>query len=187
MWGNTTIPAIFFGPWGGAMFLRMACLEQTGLMDEGFFMHMEEVDLCWRFHLAGYRLVYVPDSVLYHYNGFTLGADSYKKAYFNHRNQLVMLLKNFSLSRLLYKMPIRMGMELANVLLLLKGNWKHPVAAIAGLLWVLLHPVNILRRRRETQRMRRVGDSEIERKLFRGSVVYRHFIRGSKTLRDLGA
>ena len=172
---------------GGAMFLRTACLERTGLMDEGFFMHMEEIDLCWRFHLAGYRLVYVPDSVLYHYNGFTLSADSYKKAYFNHRNQLVMLLKNLSLSRLLYKIPIRLGMELANVSLLLKGNWKHPVAALAGLLWVLLHPVDILRRRRKTQQMRSVDDREIERKLFRGSVVYRHFIRGAKTVRDLGA
>lgn len=185
--GQYDHPRDIFWAIGGAMFLRMACLEQTGLMDEGFFMHMEEVDLCWRFHLAGYRLVYVPDAIVYHYNGFTLSADRYKKAYFNHRNQLVTLLKNLSLSRLLYKMPIRVGMELANVLLLLKGNWKHPVAALAGLLWVLLHPVDILRRRRETQKMRSVGDGEIERKLFQGSVVYRHFIRGAKTVRDLGA
>ena len=185
--GQYDHPRDIFWAVGGAMFLRTACLERTGLMDEGFFMHMEEIDLCWRFHLAGYRLVYVPDSVLYHYNGFTLSADSYKKAYFNHRNQLVMLLKNLSLSRLLYKIPIRLGMELANVSLLLKGNWKHPVAALAGLLWVLLHPVDILRRRRKTQKMRSVGDREIERKLFRGSVVYRHFIRGAKTVRDLGA
>lgn len=185
--GQYDHPRDIFWAVGGAMFLRTACLERTGLMDEGFFMHMEEIDLCWRFHLVGYRLVYVPDSVLYHYNGFTLSADSYKKAYFNHRNQLVMLLKNLSLSRLLYKIPIRLGMELANVSLLLKGNWKHPVAALAGLLWVLLHPVDILRRRRKTQKMRSVGDREIERKLFRGSVVYRHFIRGAKTVRDLGA
>lgn len=185
--GQYDHPRDIFWAVGGAMFLRIAYLEQTGLMDEGFFMHMEEVDLSWRFHLAGYRLVYVPNSVLYHYNGFTLSSDSYKKAYFNHRNQLVMLLKNLSLSRLLYKIPIRLGMELANALLLLKGNWKHPVAALAGLLWVLLHPVNILQRRRKTQRMRSVGDSEIERKLFRGSVVYRHFIRGAKTVRDLRA
>lgn len=185
--GQYDHPRDIFWAVGGAMFLRTACLERTGLMDEGFFMHMEEIDLCWRFHLAGYRLVYVPDSVLYHYNGFTLSADSYKKAYFNHRNQLVMLLKNLSLSRLLYKIPIRLGMELANVSLLLKGNWKHPVAALAGLLWVLLHPVDILRRRRKTQKMRSVDDREIERKLFRGSVVYRHFIRGAKTVRDLGA
>lgn len=185
--GQYDHPRDIFWAVGGAMFLRTACLERTGLMDEGFFMHMEEIDLCWRFHLAGYRLVYVPDSVLYHYNGFTLSADSYKKAYFNHRNQLVMLLKNLSLSRLLYKIPIRLGMELANVSLLLKGNWKHPVAALAGLVWVLLHPVDILRRRRKTQKMRSVDDREIERKLFRGSVVYRHFIRGAKTVRDLGA
>ncbi len=185
--GQYDRPRDIFWAIGGAMFLRIACLEKTGLMDEGFVMHMEEIDLCWRFHLAGYRIAYVPDSTVYHYGGFSLNADRYKKAYFNHRNQLVMMLKNLSLARLGYKFPIRVVMEFANVLWLLKGHWKHPVAAIAGLLWVLLHPVDILRRRREARRVRIVDDGEIERQLFKGSVVYHYFVRGVKTARELGA
>ncbi len=185
--GQYNHPRDIFWAIGGAMFLRIDCLDKTGMIDEDFVMYMEEIDLSWRFHLAGYRIVYVPDSLVYHYGGFTLGAESYKKAYLNHRNQLVMLLKNFSISRLLYKFPIRVAMELANLGLLLKGNWKHPVAAVAGLLWVLLHPFNILRRRREAQRFRSVGDGEIERRLFKGSVVYHYFIRGIKTVREIGA
>jgi GT2 family glycosyltransferase len=172
---------------GGAMFLRMACLEHTGQMDEAFVMHMEEIDLCWRFHLAGYRIVYVPESVIYHYGGFSLEADSYKKASFNHRNQLVMLLKNLSFARLCYKFPVRVAMELANLVLLFKGNWKHPLAAFYAIFWVFLHPLQILRRRRETQRLRQVSDREIDRSLFNRSVVFCYFVRGIKTVQQLGA
>lgn len=185
--GQYDQPRDIFWAVGGAMFLRMSCLAETGMMDEGFVMHMEEIDLCWRFHLAGYRVAYVPDSVVYHYGGFSLEADSYKKAAFNHRNQLVMMLKNLSFLRLLFRFPVRIAMEMANVLLLLKGNWKHPVAAMAGILWVATSPLNILRRRRRAQAVRKVKDGEIERRLFNGSIVYHYFLRGIKTVRELGA
>ena len=72
------------------MFLRMKCLKDTGLMDEGFYMHMEEIDLCWRFHLVGYKAISVPESVVFHYGGWSLNARAFRKAYLNHGNQLVM-------------------------------------------------------------------------------------------------
>jgi len=185
--GQYDEPRDIFWAVGGAMFLRMACLEHTGMMDEAFVMHMEEIDLCWRFHLGGYRLVYVPESVVYHYGGFSLDADSYKKAAFNHRNQLVMLLKNLSFARLCYKFPVRVGLEFANLLLLFKGNWKHPVAAIGAIFWVLLHPLQIFRRRRTAQGVRKVSDRDIDRLLFARSVIFCYFVRGIKTVRELGA
>ena len=185
--GQYDEPRDIFWAVGGAMFLRMDCLQNTGLMDEAFVMHMEEIDLCWRFHLAGYRLVYVPKSVVYHYGGFSLDADSYKKASFNHRNQLVMMFKNLSWANLAYRLPVRALMELANVALLLKGNWKHPLAAVAGIFWIICHPFDVLRRRQVAQRVRRVPDREIFPKFFHGSIVYRYFVRGIKTVRELGA
>jgi len=172
---------IFWGM-GGALFLRMACLERVGMVDEAYHMHMEEIDLCWRIHLAGYRISSVPRSVVYHYGGWSLEADSYEKAYFNHRNQLVMILKNLSAKRLAWVFPARVCLELATLLLgLVRGGWKHPVASLAALAWVALHPGSILRRRRTAQAARTVGDRNLAQVIYPGSVAVQYFLRGVKT------
>ena len=179
-------PRNIFWAVGGAMLVRMSCLERTGLMDEAFYMHNEEIDLCWRMHLAGYRVVSVPRSTVYHYGGWSLQADSFRKAYCNHRNQLVMVLKNLSAERLIWAFPARAALEVATVALgALRGDWKHPVAALAGLLWVLTHPRNVLRRRRQAQRARAVSDRVVTRKMYRGAIVYAYFIRGIRTAASL--
>jgi GT2 family glycosyltransferase len=132
-----------------------------------------------------YRVVLVPDSVVYHYGGFSLKADSFKKASYNHRNQMVMLLKNLSLWRLCWVFPLRIVLELASVLLLFKGNWKHPFAALFGISWVLLHPVNIYKRRLDTQRRRRVSDAEMAGRFYPKSVVYWYFAKGVRSVQQL--
>jgi GT2 family glycosyltransferase len=55
---------------------------------------MEEIDLCWRLNSRGYRLVCIPESVVYHVGGGTLNAESPYKTYLNFRNNLLLLYKN---------------------------------------------------------------------------------------------
>ena len=55
---------------------------------------MEEIDLCWRIHLAGYRIAVVPQSTVYHLGGASLDAANPRKTYINFRNNLLMLHKN---------------------------------------------------------------------------------------------
>ena len=64
-----------------------------GGFDDDFFAHMEEIDLCWRMQLAGYRVRVVPGSTVYHLGGGTLTTDSPTKVFYNHRNNLAMLYK----------------------------------------------------------------------------------------------
>ncbi len=171
---------------GGAMFLRIRCLRETGFMDEAFYMHMEEIDLCWRFHLAGFRVISVPESMVYHYGGWTLDVHGFRKAYLNHRNQLVMVLKNLSAQSLAWVFPTRVLMELATVLLgVAKRDWKRPAAALCGLCWVMFHPVSILRRRRDAQRVRTVTDAKIVGNLYRGVIGFRYFVTGVRKASDL--
>ena len=91
----------------GAMFVRMSAIERTGLMDEAFSMHMEEIDLCWRLHLAGYRIVSVPESLVYHWGGFSLEAETFQRLYLKHRNSFIMMLKNWSTGSLIRTVPMR--------------------------------------------------------------------------------
>ena len=55
---------------------------------------MEEIDLCWRIHNAGYKIMVAPAAVVYHLGGGTLKQNSPRKTYLNFRNNLLMLYKN---------------------------------------------------------------------------------------------
>ena len=65
-----------------------------GGLDDLFFAHMEEIDLCWRAKLLGYEVWALPSSKVYHVGGGTLPNESPHKLYLNYRNSLLMLWKN---------------------------------------------------------------------------------------------
>ena len=78
---------------GAAFCCRADVFRALGGFDADFFAHMEEIDLCWRMQLAGYRVRVVPESTVYHLGGATLQTDSPTKVFYNHRNNLAMLYK----------------------------------------------------------------------------------------------
>ncbi len=91
--GQYDDPREVFWASGAAMACRAELFHELGGFDESFFAHMEEIDLCWRMQLAGYRIMVEPRSVVYHLGGGTLPPVSPRKLYLNHRNNLAMILK----------------------------------------------------------------------------------------------
>ncbi len=79
---------------GAALTVRSSVYLSCGGLDKDFFAHMEEIDLCWRMRLAGWKLAAVPASVVYHLGGGSLPAENPRKTYLNFRNNLLMLHKN---------------------------------------------------------------------------------------------
>ena len=79
---------------GACMCVRTNIYKECGGLDAAFFAHMEEIDLCWRMRNKGWRLVCLPDSVVYHLGGGSLNYESPRKTYLNHRNNLLMIYKN---------------------------------------------------------------------------------------------
>jgi hypothetical protein len=79
---------------GACMCVRTRVYKECGGLDAAFFAHMEEIDLCWRMRNAGWRLVCLPQSTVYHLGGGALSYDSPRKTYLNHRNNLLMIYKN---------------------------------------------------------------------------------------------
>lgn len=79
---------------GACMCVRTKVYKECGGLDAAFFAHMEEIDLCWRMRNAGWRLVCLPQSVVYHFGGGALSYESPRKTYLNHRNNLLMIYKN---------------------------------------------------------------------------------------------
>ncbi len=83
---------------GACFACRADVFRALGGFDGTFFAHQEEIDLCWRMQLAGWRVMVEPRSVVYHLGGGTL-APSPQKIYLNYRNNLAMLRKNLPSSR----------------------------------------------------------------------------------------
>ena len=78
---------------GACFFIRKAKFEALGGFDENFYIHMEEIDLCWRMFNENLEVYSLHKSKVYHLGGGTL-AVSPKKIYLNFRNSLYLLLKN---------------------------------------------------------------------------------------------
>ncbi len=124
-------PTDIFWASGAALFIRSSVFWEAGGLDERYFAHMEEIDLCWRIKNLGYRIHYCPQAMVYHVGGGTLDAENPKKTYLNFRNSLATLAKNLPRNK---KVPIiftRLVLDgVAAVLFLSEGKFKHISAII---------------------------------------------------------
>ena len=81
---------------GAALCIRRRAYLDAGGLDERFFAHMEEIDLCWRLRNQGAVLKVCPRSVVYHLGGGSLPMNHPRKLFLNYRNNWLMLYKNLS-------------------------------------------------------------------------------------------
>lgn len=79
---------------GAAMLIKSELWHILNGLDEIFFAHMEEIDLCWRAQNSGYKVMVNPESTVYHFGGGTLPKNNPRKTFLNFRNGLFLLYKN---------------------------------------------------------------------------------------------
>ncbi|WPY99455.1 glycosyltransferase family 2 protein [Christiangramia sp. OXR-203] len=154
---------------GACFAIRNSVYQEAGGLDEDFFAHQEEIDLCWRIQNMGYRIKYTADSVVYHVGGATLSSMDPKKTYYNFRNGLFLLLKNLKSTDLL---PILFGRMILDGVAALKflseGKVDH-FTAILKAHGSFYSSFNKIRKKRPDQ-------FKIERYYKLRSIVYQHFI-----------
>lgn len=97
---------IFYGA-GAALVLRKRILEEVGLFDEKFGAHWEDVDLCWRIRLKGYKICFIPKAVVYHKGSITMTRFAKKTAvsWYVRKNRIAGLIKNYSTANLIISLP----------------------------------------------------------------------------------
>jgi GT2 family glycosyltransferase len=165
---------------GAALLLRRRAIDEVGLFDERFVMHMEEIDLCWRLWRAGWRVRVAPASTVYHIGGASLPQGNPQKAYLNFRNSLLTLHKNLSPARFRRVLPGRAALDLLAMSRALAGGNVDEARAIA-------------RAYRDFGRLAaggtdaRAGEDAGSPPRYRGSIVLDYFLRGRKTFRQLPA
>lgn len=94
--GQYDTPADVLWVTGACLAVRTEVWKSLGGLDGRFFAHMEEIDLCWRMQLAGWKVTVVPESTVFHLGGGTLPQTSPQKLYLNYRNNLLLLDNNLA-------------------------------------------------------------------------------------------
>ncbi len=94
--GQYDAPADVLWVTGACLMVRASVWKTLGGLDDRFFAHMEEIDLCWRMQLEGWKVTVVPESAVFHLGGGTLPQNSPQKLYLNYRNNLLLLDNNLA-------------------------------------------------------------------------------------------
>lgn len=171
---------------GAAMFLRKSALSVSGLLDVTIVHHMDEIDLCWRLRMAGFKLYVQPNSVIHHIGGGTITQHSFAKTYWNHRNALYIMLKNYELKNVIKYVPVHILLDFVAALQgLLTLNFTMVRAIATAHLWLIWHGNLIMFKRSKVQRKRKLPDSEVLPFMYRGSIVYQFFIKKINTFSQL--
>lgn len=187
--GQYDQPAEIFWASGAAFFVRSELFHQFGGFDPQFFAHLEEIDLCWRFKRAGYRIWAESSVHVHHLGGGTLAYDTPRKAYLNFRNSLITLLKNERPLDVIWKIPIRILLDYAAILLFLsQGKIQHVWSVLrAQLDFILTLPLSILKRRyhQEAVNKGRIKSRPKLKGQFNGSIVWEFFLNDRKSFREI--
>ena len=143
---------------GAALGIRRDAFRALGGFTDELFMYQEDVELSWRAHLAGLRVVVDPGADVFH--EYEFGRHPAKIALLE-RNRLIFLLTSYSLRLLFLLGPLLVLVELAMLLLSAKRRWFR--GKLGGWWWCLRHMRWLVRHRRETKSLRRVRDRELAR------------------------
>jgi GT2 family glycosyltransferase len=129
---------------GACMMVRREAWGQVGLLDEDYFLFLEETDWCYRLKKAGWRISHVPDAEVYHFQGKS--AEKEKKRarveYFRSRYHFFKKNKgNMQWFILLVGVLIRLGFELLSmtvaslVTFFTVKRWRRKLGMYAYLFW----------------------------------------------------
>jgi hypothetical protein len=169
---------------GAALFLRGSALREVGFFDETFYAHMEEIDLCWRMRLAGYKVMSVPESVVYHLGG---GTALPEKFYLKQRNNLVTVIKNYGGLNLLRFLPLRTVQDLFSfTYYLMKKDRARSLPIPAAYSWLIRNLRSVLISRYTIQKRRKAKDKEIIDVMLKKSVAIQHYLLKRKYFSQLG-
>lgn len=144
-------------PTAAAMLMRRSAYDDVGGFDPDFFMYHEDVDLGWRFWLGGYRVLYCPQSLVYHQFGGTTSTSQSAEFSFKLglRHCVRSLIKNYSLPYVVTVVPLFF------LTLLLRGQthkWGHIIR------WNLRHWKSTMAARSAIQKTRKITDRAIFQK-----------------------
>lgn len=165
---------------GACMVIRASCFHDLGGFDDRFFAHMEEIDICWRFKRAGYKIGYTGSVEIWHVGGATLSRTNPFKTFLNFRNNLLMLHNNLNKKRFVFIYIFRVILDLlASISFLFGGNMADSKAVFRAH-WEF-HKLKKKKRPGPLAPKLPIKDYEPSRR----AILWAYYIRGRKKFTEL--
>lgn len=173
------------------MLMRKDVFKKIGGFDEDYFIYVEETDLGWRTWLIGYKVKYLPTSIVYHEFGTStviLGdnTSNYNAKYHGTKNYIMTLIKNFGFLNLIKILPIHifLWLGISVWLIIFKNKVKDALLILRGILWNIKNIRNILEKRYIIQKHRAIREKDLMKIVMRKRsfrYFYNKFV-GSKSI-----
>ena len=163
---------------GACLFIRSEVYHKIGGLDEDYFAHQEEIDLCWRTHNIGYQTKYVGKSVVYHVGGATLQETNPHKTYLNFRNSLLNVMKNVPKKWFLFVIFSRLFLDgIAGLKFILELRPVHTLAILKAHISFYKNFFKFLKKRRKLPKNENYN--------LHTSIVWQYFVLGRKKFEEL--
>ena len=177
--GQYDAPMEVFWATGACMFVRADLYHKIGGLDDSFFAHMEEIDLCWRLKNAGYKVFCCPQSKVYHIGGGTLPKNSPRKTYLNFRNNLSLLVKNLPERRVKRTIAYRIFLDWVAAFKFLAEGCGKDFCMVFKAHWDFYKRLKALLQTRKSVEHRQVSC------IYQRNIVFDSIIRGKKKYSEL--
>lgn len=161
---------------GACFFIRKNVFWELGGLDEDFFAHQEEIDLCWRAFNKNHKIKFCGSSYVYHVGGATLKNTNPKKTFLNFRNSLWMMTKNLPKGKLIPVLFIRLFFDgIAGLRFIFQGKFAYLWAVLKAHFYFYTRLFKFLNKR-ESKQYKNYYKTK--------SIVYVYFVSGKKNFNN---
>lgn len=164
---------------GACMFVRADLYKTLGGLDDDFFAHMEEIDLCWRLKNKGFQIYYIPSSTVFHIGGGTLPKSNARKTFLNFRNNFMLLYKNLPASSLYWVFLMRLPLDTVAAFKFLIGGDLKEFIAVSKAHFAFYASLKSLRKKRKAINPQKVSQ------IYKRCIVISHYLLRKKKFSEL--
>lgn len=163
---------------GCAMIIKSELMRRIGLFDEKYFMFAEDLDLCWRAQLAGYKITVNEKAKIYHASGASISGgvikeSTYKtnvrRVFLREKNTLRTLIKNYDTSNVIKTVPFYVALLLFESIFwscILKPDTSKNI--LKAIFWNIKFLPDTFQQRVIIQSLRKIKDNKIVAKMISG-------------------
>ncbi|MEM0262219.1 MAG: glycosyltransferase family 2 protein [Nitrososphaerota archaeon] len=144
-------------------------LMKVGGFDISYIFGYEEIDLCWRLNLSGYKVLYVPQAIIYHKSGATTRDKRAQKPkpeffYLSKRNRLITLMKNYSIFNAIIALTVTLLEYYLSMWYFFASKKKVYGLQLAKAIWYIFRNLRkIIKKRASVQQLRALSDKDIKK------------------------
>jgi len=157
---------------GASMLIKKKIFWELGGFDKKFFVSFEDVDLGWRTWLLGYKVVIIPDSIVYHYSGKTVEKLKEEIQFHGSKNTFLLRLTNFE-----WKFRLTSSVVLFFVVFIRKvfrisvisdPEMEHPLPStkimLKAVFWIMKNRKHIINKRKKINSTRKISTNDLIKK-----------------------